>query len=94
MCEGQGRKHLARRRAPTPTAGYSTPHGSLRRTSVLMQGTVRKAVCGFGRERQHRFVLACLPTSVPQLVDEMLAFWKLEDYEDSLEELEEVLIVS
>lgn len=26
------------------------------------------------------------------LVDEMLAFWKLEDYEDSLEELEEVLI--
>lgn len=29
-----------------------------------------------------------------QLVDELLAFWSLEDYEERLEELEEVLIVS
>ena len=29
-----------------------------------------------------------------QLVDELLAIWSLEDYEDTLEELEEVLIVS
>lgn len=29
-----------------------------------------------------------------QLVDELLAFWSLEDYEESLEELEEALIVS
>lgn len=38
-------------------------------------------------------VLSQQPTC-PQLVDEMLALWSLEDYEDSLEELEEVLIVS
>jgi hypothetical protein len=31
---------------------------------------------------------------VPQLVEELLTFWSLEDYEDSLEELEEALIVS
>jgi hypothetical protein len=29
-----------------------------------------------------------------QLVEELLTFWSLEDYEDSLEELEEALIVS
>lgn len=29
-----------------------------------------------------------------QLVEELLAFWSLEDYESTLEELEEVLIVS
>lgn len=29
-----------------------------------------------------------------QLVDELLAFWSLEDYETALEELEEALIVS
>lgn len=29
-----------------------------------------------------------------QLVEELLAFWSLEDYENTLEELEEVLIVS
>lgn len=29
-----------------------------------------------------------------QLVEELLAFWSLEDYETTLEELEEVLIVS
>ena len=28
-----------------------------------------------------------------QLVEELLAFWSLEDYEASMEELEEVLIV-
>jgi hypothetical protein len=31
---------------------------------------------------------------VVQLVEELLTFWSLEDYEDSLEELEEALIVS
>ena len=29
-----------------------------------------------------------------QVVEELLAYWKLEDADDSLEELEEVLIVS
>jgi hypothetical protein len=29
-----------------------------------------------------------------QLVEELLTFWSLEDYEDTLEELEEALIVS
>lgn len=29
-----------------------------------------------------------------QLVEELLAFWSLEDYETTLEELEEALIVS
>ncbi len=32
-------------------------------------------------------------TMIIQLVDELLAFWSLEDYETTLEELEEALIV-
>lgn len=31
---------------------------------------------------------------IKQLVEELLTFWSLEDYETTLEELEEVLIVS
>lgn len=38
-------------------------------------------------------LIACTCTHL-QLVDELLAFWTLEDYEDTLEELEEALIVS
>jgi hypothetical protein len=36
----------------------------------------------------------CAPAPLPQLVEELLTFWSLEDYETTLEELEEVLIVS
>lgn len=39
----------------------------------------------------HISCLRCVPA---QLVDELLAFWTLEDYETTLEELEEALIVS
>jgi hypothetical protein len=34
-----------------------------------------------------------LPPVFTQLVEELLTFWSLEDYEDQLEELEEALIV-
>jgi hypothetical protein len=33
------------------------------------------------------------PLLALQLVEELLTFWSLEDYEDQLEELEEALIV-
>jgi len=36
----------------------------------------------------------CLCVCVLQLVDELLAFWTLEDYETTLEELEEALITA
>lgn len=36
----------------------------------------------------------CSSSPSLQLVDELLAFWSLEDYEEGLAELEEALIVS
>jgi hypothetical protein len=36
---------------------------------------------------------ACFPPALAQLVEELLNIWSLDDYESSLEELEEVLIV-
>ena len=49
----------------------------------LSKGDVGKVFTGVSRTRENLGV-----------VDELLGLWKLEDYEDTLDELEEILLVS
>lgn len=75
------RRSLANKRAVVTAAEPGSVFGKVGR--ILAKGDVTKVFTGISRTRENLGV-----------VDELLGLWKLEDYEDTLDELEEILLVS